>query len=203
MKLKNTTNFDDMFLRRMTVWISKTIDLPVRAARAVEFRNAARRTSGTAWPWRGEIVVRLRTTEVPEAYEYTAHGIKRRYSSRLELLVGITAHELAHLRQWVERGNKYDKNGSVEPEAERACVFALDAFRSNHDELLAEWGAPTKRKPTKPKPSAAQRREGNIRKKLTEWESKAKRAKNRVAHYRKKAQYYDRKAASRAEKGGK
>ena len=202
MRLKNTTDYPDYFLRRMVSWCCKELDLPARAVKDATFRN--RRTSplsGRAWPWRGRIVVSVMAGEPTEPVSWGHRfGIEKVYVDRMEILLSVAAHELCHLRQYVDRGGSRFDVKYRERECDKWAELVLDKFRDQRESLCAEWSVPPRQRSVKPSLTVAEKREVNVRKQLAAWESKQRRAKNRVVYWRKKARYYDRVAAKRVEK---
>lgn len=214
MKLKNATTWDDAFLRAMISWICEEIDCPKRDVKFVTVGNRSRRAwRGCAYPESGEVLVRVIKTEFEFPKFSRRFGIKTEYRDRLEILVGVMAHELTHIRQrgdtlgWKGRRRHAVANGKRyrERECDKWERIILDAFRAQREALLTAWNAAIRPSTARPKVSAPARREAAARSKLAEWESKRKRAATAIKKYRAKVQYYDRKrlAAAKPSKGDK
>jgi len=77
-----------------------------------------------------------------------------------------------------------------ESEPERRSKDVLLAFVLNKDSILEKWNEPPKRASTAKK-SKAEVNEEVARKNLARWETKLKLAKTKVAVYKKKVDYYD------------
>jgi hypothetical protein len=200
MKLKNSTDWPDHFLRRMAAWCCRQSGLPVRKLRRAEFRNRlARAYSGHA-DWSGRIVCSIGPAERFPLREDHRDGMSNEVmADRTEALVAITAHEVEHICQYREgRDSKLTERRRSEPATRAHEVRVLRLFRANREALLAEWSAEPAAKPAKPRPTRQQINEANTRKLLAAWERKLKLAKTKVSTYRRKARYYDRVAANRS-----
>jgi hypothetical protein len=113
------------------------------------------------------------------------------YRDRLEALVGVTGHELAHLQQYQEGGNRLINEKGARWEE----VRVLEAFRADRENLLAEWskGKPIEcvRRKAKPVESAADRAlKAEVM--LEKWQRRLKLAQTKVKTYRRKVRYYER-----------
>lgn len=136
MKLKNTTHWDDKFLRRMISWCCKQIGYSPRNIWIAEFGKKKRGSfTGTAW-WRCKrirIVIGPATSFPVEPYLYPGRKSKAfmspKFNDQLDALVGITAHEIVHLLR-KNGGERYTRHW------ERKCV---QLFNENRSKLLAEW----------------------------------------------------------------
>jgi len=196
-KWKNLTTWDDHFLRRMLSWVCKEIDYPRLKLTGAEFGNRTNRAySGRAW-YSHRILVRV-GPESRFPCNTFVHGdgfSVGKLVDRIEALVKVTAHEVAHLDN-ERRGNNSrrgsDPWGGSERYTDSMAKQVLIAFRKQRDELVAEWSA----KPTrvaKPKISAVEKRANAAFEAEKRWEAKAKRAKTALAKAKKKAAYYRKK----------
>ena len=195
MKIENTTDFPDYFLRRMTSWCLKQHECPVRELKTATFRNrtTGRDRSGRCRGWAGEIICSV-----------TVHGT---VDERINILVGITAHETGHIANWHEgntsrRSRRYGgvvSHGGSEAVTCRMERRVYNTFTERRDELIAAWMTPPARiaraaasGASNGKPSVRDKRAANARKRLDQWERKLKRAQTAVKKWRTKVQYYDR-----------
>jgi hypothetical protein len=202
-KLKNTTDGPDHFLRRATSWVAKQIGLPIRRVREVVVRNRADSASGRAY-WSMRVVVSIGRTGFPQpAYRYPgrtndAFMIPAK-ADRLEALIGTLAHELTHLRQFdVIRWKGAVRKLKRTPGTERPTTFeerrVLELFKSQREELLTEWNiAP----PEKVKPSLQEQRRAKALRDLERWQRKLKLAQTKVKQKRRRLAYYDRAIAAK------
>lgn len=141
----------------------------------------------------------------------TAHTIAEREAGRdandaVELLVGLLVHELEHARISLLTACDGQRWRELQNESRvRAIEWrAILRFRENRDALLAEWSAAEPTAPAAPAPTRAERlaavvdrRAARAAELLAQWETKLRAAKTRVAKYRQRVRYYERRAASR------
>lgn len=194
MKLENTTDFPNYFLRRMISWICGELEMPVRYLWRASFKNktchATRATSGYAY--RKSIKVGIGTLQVFNCDgDYPEEGRR----SRLGNLVRVTAHELAH----VDNGRRGDKTrrggrwGGSERYTQLRARDAKETFLKQWQELEAQWIAePKLRACASPKKPIVEKRADRAAELLKQWEKKLKTAKTKVAKYKAKIKYYDR-----------
>lgn len=200
MKLTNTTDWPDHFLRRLVSYCCGQIGLPVRWMKSATFRNTkGRRTySGLGGGRSIRATVTTRETAFPLPPDSRPGMDNESFADRLEALVAITAHELEHCRQSREgRMTTLANRRGLERNTRAVEVRVLRAFRADRDRLVAEWMAPPVRV-AKPKPSRAEANEARARKALADWQKKLKLAQTNVRKYRAKVRRYDRIAATRA-----
>ena len=88
MKLVNTTDYPDYFLRRMVSWCCKQIGYPVRSVKEAKFRNKTGSFSGHAYGSR-RIVVSVSKTDEPFPVTCRKHiaGEPLTFNDRNEALV--------------------------------------------------------------------------------------------------------------------
>lgn len=198
MKLKNSTDFSDRWLRRMVAWCCREIGLPVRQLRRAQFTNTKVAYRGRAWGYSRRILVRIGPAEKFPSPSWKYGGaMVDACNDRVEGLVSITAHELFHILQSVERLRRTRK--------ERSCVRAENLvrrkFSENREALLAIWGpmheppevVPPSDPQPKSRPDLIAKRSAKASKMLSAWERRLKMAKRKVAEYRRRARYYERK----------
>src|SRR4051812_38961938 len=100
MILKNSTDFPDAFLRRMTAWCCKQVQLPVRWLRRATFRNVKRGHAFSGLGGGRGIIVRIGGADRYPVAAFPRHGTTHpALADRLEGLISTTAHECYHCRQ--------------------------------------------------------------------------------------------------------
>lgn len=193
MILKNTTKNSDRFLRRMIAWCCRELRMPVKFVRKASFGNrTGDRWRGTAWM--RHFTVRIGDkVSYPTSSKYTQYkgAVKFENNDYFELLVNITAHELAHIRVNYRR-----VSGAARDEAsiDAHSYHVLKAFRAERETLLAAWGATKPAPAEKPAPvktPIVERRAEKARNDLLRWERKLKAARNKVQKYRARVRYYE------------
>lgn len=199
MRLRNSTDFSDRFLRRLVSWCAKMAELPPSKVRAAQFTTTRAAYRGRAW-WSMRILVRIGDAKhfpVNGKYPGLVRAPEYVLADRIEALVHITAHEIEHLYDYHE-GIRITREGQVDFRA----LKTLEAFRENRDALLAEWSAPTAidLAPKKPTTSVVDARAKKALADLQRWETRLRLAKTKVSKYRARVRYYERKSA--AKKGG-
>ena len=192
MKLKNSTTFENHFLRRMVAWCAKQVEYPVSKVREAQFRNRTRRSySGHAYGSR-RIVCSIgpasRFPLLPDSRPGMSNEI---VADREEALIAVTAHELTHLHQYLFRRDTGKKRWS-ELDARWHEVKALREFRANRDALLAEWSKAPAAKVAKPKPSIVEKRAAKAAADLARWNKKLKLAQTKVRKLKTRVRYYER-----------
>lgn len=202
MKLKNTTKHPAHFLRRMVAWCAKEIGLPLREVRSVEFGNRSRGAfNGRAWyrQRRIRVVIGPATAFPVKPFLYPGRTseafLSPEYTDQLDALVGVTAHELAHLFQYHGRSGSAARRGErVTRHHERRLT---ELFRANRDGLLAEWNESPPQRTEKPKTTGQDRRAAKAEAMLSAWQRKAKLAATKIKKYKRQVAYYERVAATR------
>lgn len=219
MKINNCIDCPDHFLRQIIVFCCSELGVPLsylseiafyhtRKSRRPRIRVLADGTkkriyypcySGRAYLSKKTISVRMS----PDADSFPAETYKHRnglyetLADRVEALVYVTAHEVAHHEQYIRqvKTRRGGRPGGSEVNTDRYAFQVLRVYRDNRDALLAKWSTTLTAtiKPKKPKATAVEQREKNARDLLEKWERKLKLAKTKVAKYRKKVAYYDRK----------
>lgn len=202
MKLKNSTDFPDYFLRRLVAWCCCQSRLPVRAVKLAEFRNRCDNYSGHAYHSMRFVVSTGKAGFPMEADHREGMGGEI-IADRIESLVAVTAHEIEHLCQYHEnRSRTLHRRRRSEPVTRAHEVRCLRLFRAHRDLLLAEWNAEPAVRTVGPNHTRQKKNEANARKLLATWERKLKLARTKVSAYRRKVRRYDCIAAARAPKGG-
>lgn len=196
MILRNTSSWTNRFLRRMLAWVCKEVDYPLQKIVEAEFGNRTTRAySGRAWASR-RILVRVGPeSKFPAKSRVFRDGFTvGTMQDRLEALIVVTAHEVAHLRNGRNTKGKW---GGTERYTDLQAKRVLEAFRENREALLTKWGQTTAAKEVKEKTAEepgirpdVKRRALNAARKAAEWERKLKLAKTKRSQWNKKLAYY-------------
>lgn len=202
MKLENSTDFADHFLRRLVSWCCRQSGYPVRRLVSAKFSNTARSYSGMAYGSR-----RIRVS-IGGWYNFPTSPDNRpgmqgeSFADRIEALVAVTSHEIEHLCQYAEgRSRRLNDKRAIERVTRYTEINSLRLFRANRDALILEWSAEPSRRAVRPKPSRQELNEKRVRVSLARWETKLKTAQGKIRKLRAKARYYDRIAAKRGANG--
>jgi len=203
MKLKNTTDFSDRFLRRMTAWCCKQIGYPIRELKVAQFRNKESGYRGFARYWSKMISATIPGSNCFPMGPDNRPGMQgERFNDRLECLVAITAHEIFHLAaHYVDEHKQRTRHsdgthGSSEQATRREEVRVLRLFRESRSALLEVWNAADE---VKPKKSIQEQRFEKVQKALCNWQRKLKLAQTKVKQYRRKAKYYEGTTAAKSQ----
>lgn len=229
MKLKNSTDFSDAFLRRMVSWCCRELELPVSYIREAQFRNRQSSYSGHAWPYERRICVSVgthrrierqvdhaerptHTTRFCEVREPGKPVIYREFvpdplplEKRIDFLVRVTAHECAHLM--LSRFGRSMPKDAQKPHGRRKLVHGgseqqtewhekklMALFEANRDALLAAWNEPVAERAKTTIP-ISEKRQAKVLSDLERWNRKLKLAQTKIRKLKKRAAYYERKAA--------
>lgn len=175
MKLRNTTDWSDTFLRRMTAWCCRQIGMPVRRVGRIQFRRKRVGYSGHCW-WRSRRIVCS--------------------CNNVSDLVAVTTHELFHQHAHdAGIATRRSGEGSSEPQTRWHEERAREAFHADEARLLAEWNAEPKR-PAKPKPSVTEARAAKAVAALERWQRKLKLAQTKIRKLKARVRYYERRQAA-------
>jgi hypothetical protein len=197
MKLKNTTEWPDYFLRRMVAWCCHESGLPVRRLREATFRNCAYSFSGHAYGSM-RIVCSVGRSGFPASPDTRPGMSGEIIADRMEALIAIASHEIEHCCQYAERRSAaLKKQRWSELVTRQHEVATLRKFREHREQLLTEWSEVPTPRASKSKPTQQERNEAKAREMLATWERKLKLAKTKVTAYKRKCRYYDRVAANR------
>lgn len=196
--IKNTSHWPDHFIRRMLRWCTAQVEVPGGPLKRATFRKRSRgEWSGHAYCG-GRIVVSIGPVPSPVLWS----GYKRAcrpadgsdyliIADQLEALIAVTAHELGHIAHF--RRGHYGRGS--EDLADARARYVLRMFREQRAALEAEWSAPPAAKPARPKPSPQEQRAAAALAAVQRWERKLRLAKTKLAKYRRRVTYYERKAA--------
>jgi hypothetical protein len=201
-KLQNSTNYGDRFLRRMVSWCCRQLEMPASYVRGCRFGNATNHWGGRAYLRQRRIGVRVggpTQTDRELKHHRFGDGFQVVTYSRLEVLLITAAHELAHLDLY-RRGNRSRGNGRGHGGSERytegRAFNVLQVFRSDSERLVEEWSLEPA-VAARQVPSVQDRRALKAASKLVEWQRKAKLAATKVKQYKRQVRYYERTLAAK------
>ena len=203
MKLNNTTDWPDHFLRRMTAWCCRRLDLPVRYVKGARFGNSINAWGGRAYLVQHRIGARVGGDgHFPTLTRMRETSHHEPIVDRIEALVMVTAHELAHLEQWrrhttTRRGRD---GGGSESITDHAALTVLNEFRAGREVLLANWNAADE-KPIKARPSVIEERAAKAEVALARWSKKLRLAQTKIRKLKARVRYYSRKQAAASSEG--
>jgi hypothetical protein len=206
MKLRNSTTWPDHFLRRMTAWCCDQLDMPRSYVLAAQFANSRSKWGGLAYLRQRRMGVRVsaKESDFPETARQPGSDATELLADRLECLIKVTAHELAHHDQYrlehAERVSNRTRRGGwggSEGRTQALAFQVLRAFRANREALLAEWSVPPAERQAKPKASIQEKRAAKAQADLDRWQRKAKLAATKIRKLKARVRYYDRVAACR------
>lgn len=195
MKLKTSiAGFTPWFLRRMTAWCAKEIELPMRQVKVAVFRNSRSLWGGCARCWRGQItlcVAKVITGPHPTRTHRNRFSVGV-LADRMEILIHVTAHELAHIYQYVEKA-KTRIGGSLgggEEATDHLAAAVLAKFRQERDALLNAWNVEPAQGLRGPVLSVTERRALKAQKDLDRWQRRLKLAQTKVRKLKRRVAYY-------------
>ena len=187
MELKNTTDFPNHFLRRMISFCCRELDLKIKRVRCASFGN---KTTGGAY--RGLAHTFGFRVSIGTKKFFAVDG-KEHPEHRVRTLVDVTAHELAHLDNYVA-GNRSRQGGGwggSERWTQHKADLVMQVFEKRPDELIAAWSKEPAVRCTAPKKPLVEQRAEHARKMLTTWNRKLKLAKTKQKHWAAKVRYYE------------
>lgn len=192
MKIQNSTDWPVWFLRRMTAWCCKQLEMPVRDIRQVVFRNSRAAWGGCARYWRGAITVCVgHSGHFPTRGYKHANGHQNEINDRVECLVWVTAHEAAHVAQKRTRTRQSGSGGGSEIATEWCAAPVLTKFRELRESLLAEWSTPPTVALRAPPQTLPERRAAKAQSDLAKWQRRLKLAQTKVKKLKVRVRYYE------------
>ena len=208
MKLENDTEWGDRFLRRLVSWCCRQVGCPVRSIQSARFHYTRRTRGDIGAKWSGcfRAVRTDGTGKIRAAVACREHApVVVTFSSqksavihdRTECLVMVTAHELGHASHWNESctrpsrsdGTPRKRSAGSEPAVGRLAWRAVESFQANRESLLAAWSmlpSAVERQVVSPEATKVAHYAGL----LSQWETKLRRARTKVAKYRQRVRYY-------------
>lgn len=195
MKLKNTTDWPDHFVRRLVSWCCKQLDTSPKKISSFKLRNRNDGfTSGHCYSGWGQICVSLGVVNLAGGQTLVSGDVYR--ARTLNDLVKVTAHEIAHrmlhivgVRTRISR--RY--HGSVNPGGSEAQTRwheqkVYEAFDADRVALLEAWMRPVAR--ARVEVSAVDRRAAKATADLERWQRKLRLAQTKVSKLKKRVRYY-------------
>jgi hypothetical protein len=146
MKLTTTIGWNSPWLRRMILWCCRELDYPATRITAAHFTLAHRCSyAGRAYLGRHAIRVKINPLNgyplpctAPRSLPPTEQV------DAVEVLVLVTAHEIAHLERWDrfarEKRCRGERDSTKERDTEWMARRVLGAFRGSRTGLLERWG---------------------------------------------------------------
>lgn len=203
MKLKNRTAWPDHFLRRLVSWCAKTVGVPVKSIRVAEFGSRTHGAfNGRAWSGGRIRVVIGPTNDFPaEAFLYPGRKTEAfrapAYEDQLEALVGVTAHELEHIRGYIHNHNRAIRKRRIvgERHTRHAERTVIEQFRAERTLLLLQWHIPPTES-AKTKLSLTDKRKRKADADMARWLRKLALAKTKVRKLKTRVRYYEKKTQS-------
>ena len=200
MRLINTTDFENHFLRRMVSWICKQLDCPVRLVTEARFSRYSRSCRGTCRQGGRFRVMIGDAKHFPVRSWIYRSGQVPELADRIEALVEVTAHELIHLDHFRNHNGK--RHQRMEAYTVTYSAKILDAFRELRAELVARWSElPARTTARGPAPTIVEIRAHKAEMDLNRWQRKLKFAKTKVKKLLAKVRYYQQKLSADKSKG--
>jgi hypothetical protein len=125
MKLENTTDFPDRFLRRAVLWVCKELEVKQSRVRLIRFGNRRLGWSGRTWRMGGRVHIRIG--------QYNGTLKRRSWRERTSDVVSALAHELWHVKSDTRRGRDEEAN------ARAADRWVRKRFDAQADQLFQKW----------------------------------------------------------------
>jgi hypothetical protein len=189
MKITNTLPYPTHALRRMVGWVCRTLGMPVKRLRLATFARSRNQWGGLCYG-RSRVGIRLgKNNRYPTSH--TRFGVTHVWADDWEILVAITAHEIGHSYDFVDRGHTRERSADLQMRQ------VLDSFRASRDALLAKWLQEPASRATKPVAPVQEQRAAKAQKALDRWQRKAKLAATKVRQYKRRVSYYERTLAAK------
>ncbi len=208
MRITNTTKMPTEALRRCAVWCAQQVGCSTRKIRSIHYRSRKYGLySGHCHVASGVITCSVGNTGAGSLRSSLGkvYTPKELFEGRVQSVVEITAHEIAHRQLYLEGSEtRYSRRygttsgGGSEKQTRWLASRVFQAFEKDAENLLRQWIDIPEPK-AKAKPNLQEKRAAHVDKKLAEWEKKLKTAQRKVKEYRKKARYYERAMAKRKE----
>ena len=192
--IQNSTTWPAWFLRRVVSWCRRELGMPRSELRLAVFRNSRSAWGGNAQYWKKRIAVCV--GHAGWFPRQNTHG--GTFHDRLDCLVEITAHELAHLWQHLHHTKTRIRGGwgGSENATEWHALPVLAKFQRDREALLAQWFTAPVCARREPKLTVIEKRALQAERQLKQWQRKLKLAQTKVKKLRNKVRYYQRKKAN-------
>jgi hypothetical protein len=148
MKIQSTIGWNKEWLRKVVAYCCRALGYNPANVNTAFFSLAHSRLY-RGWAYLLDHNIRV---QINPLARYPVEAAKQRGLAELlhhdpvELLIKITAHELAHLARWDRFGRGWRRIGkrdtNLERDTERLARMVLADFRENREKLLASWGDP-------------------------------------------------------------
>lgn len=204
MNLKNSTDWSNLFLRRMLSWCCKQVGVPVRQLHKAEFGNRTDCAYSGRGTWK-RILVRIGPASCYPVKPHLYPGrtdeafMSPLIEDRVEGLIAVTAHELTHAREHYRMKKQPAIRALRAWGSERQTMFeerrVLELFKQNREALLAEWSAEPSQRETQQR-TLQEKRAEKVQKDLSRWTRKLKLAQTKIRKLKQRASYYERTLAA-------
>jgi len=173
-------NCDKFFLRRMLGWIAKELEIPCKKIVQARF-DYCKLQWNARHMGRGSFCV-----SVGDDNSYPLKYKKRIkedfFADEVELLVYMSSFLIQSLTRNSDRSKcNFSSN------------YCLKKFREKRSQLIFDWCKPEKIREKKEPVPLLEKRKNKVKLALEMWERKMKLAKTKVAKYKKKLAYYEKK----------
>jgi hypothetical protein len=145
-RITTTIGWHRPWLRHVIALACRELDYPVSRLAAASFSLCHNATySGAAYLDCGIIRVKINPLNVYPIEAEPQRGLPLlAHADAVEVLVNITAHEVAHLERWDRTGRRQRASGVrdtlCERDTESLARMVLRSFQQQRSELLASWG---------------------------------------------------------------
>lgn len=197
--------FDATFARRAVAWVARELGIPRGGLKnwSVTVRQRRNRSySGRCYYYERRVVASVGvgiSSPVSLAHNRDEREREVEAADGVEVFVSILAHELEHARAAIVAGHDRQamRRLNHEPRVRAIDYRTMLAFRARKGELLAAWRqAAAEPVPAKPQASLVERRAAKAGEMLAAWERRLKLARTKVAKYRRRVTYYQRRQAA-------
>jgi DNA-binding XRE family transcriptional regulator len=145
-KVTNSIGWETRWLREVVAFCCRELDYPARNIRAAHFSQCH---NGDYRGWASYDAHKIRV-KINPLNAYPVRSVPHRglppvgQADAVEVLVRVTAHEIAHLDRYDRFVKAHKERGGrdtrLEEDTERLARGVLKAFRERRGELLAGWG---------------------------------------------------------------
>jgi hypothetical protein len=146
MRITNTIGWRTPWLERVIRFCCRTLDYPAERIAAAAFSPTEDSSyAARAYLRRHEITVKINPRNSYPFRMPRQRGLPDLFvADALDLLIDLTAHEIAHLERWDRFVRRLKESGgrdsNCEHDTERLARVVVEAFRHDRKRLLAAWG---------------------------------------------------------------